>query len=147
MPAARVGSGFGCLSAGRFISYFLPFMLHQTWMLLTGRTLLLLLMPLALFALYQVYILFRRSKRIEDDLVDGFAESLSGPVESKSSKWWHIYTPAGWIEVDGKRIQLSSLDEYAELEPGNHISVEYLPRSRVAVVVSKSKKRGSVLGL
>ena len=65
-----------------------------------------------------------------------------GRVESSP----RIFTPWNrpWIEVDGKRIEVS-LDEHAELRPGDQVSVEYLPRSRVAVFASG--KRGSVLGV
>ncbi len=95
-----------------------------------------------LFPLFEGYKLCRLSKRIEDDLVGGFAESLSGVVGSKKSRWEERSYP--WIVVDGKKITVSSQD-YGKVEPGDQVSVEYLPRSDVAVLVRKH--RGSVLGL
>ncbi|MFQ5817423.1 MAG: hypothetical protein ACE5H2_05640 [Terriglobia bacterium] len=87
-----------------------------------------LLVPLAFFG-FPLVAAFRRKRQIEADLADGFAETLSGEVE----KLWRSRQEP-FIRVAGQSFRVQR-EVFRALAKGQPVTVDFLPRSRVAIKV------------
>ncbi|MFQ5927504.1 MAG: hypothetical protein ACE5MH_08735 [Terriglobia bacterium] len=87
-----------------------------------------LLVPLAFFTI-PLLAAFYRKQQLEDDLAGGFAETLSGEVE----KLWRAQQESH-IRVAGKKFRVER-EVFRTLAKGQRVTVEFLPRSHVAVKV------------
>ena len=88
-----------------------------------------LLIPVVFFGI-GFWGAWRRKAQIEADLRGGFAETLQGAIE----KLWHSKQEAN-IRVDGMNLRVER-DIYRSLKKGQHVTVDYLPRSRIALKVA-----------
>lgn len=86
------------------------------------------LIPAVFFGI-SFWVVFRQKRQIEADLTEGFAETLSGEVE----RLWRSKN-ANYIRVGGKNFQVEQ-EAFRHLIRGQPVSVDFLPRSRIAVKV------------
>ncbi len=90
-----------------------------------------LLIPAPFIAAAGMYSL-SKYQLIQDDLSAGITEEMKGVVEAVSE---HGRDPRHWLMVAGERFTVSS-DVRLHVEPGDQITVEYLPHSKVALAVT-----------
>ena len=94
-----------------------------------------LLIPAPFIAAAGMYSL-SKYQLIQDDLNAGITEEVKGVVEAVSGQDFRVMMYGRpWLMVAGETFAVST-DARLDVEPGDQITVEYLPRSKVALAVT-----------